>query len=269
MFRHALLTESGAARLISRLVTILVCFSAIAPLRSERYQPRISEQMTGLPRFVVWAWERPEDLRFTNPQTTAVAFLAETIQLHGDTVVARPRKQSLLVPDGAHLVAVVRIEADQNAVLKGDQIEQTATAIAKAALLLRVMAIQVDFDATRSQQNFYRSLLFSVRRRLGPVTPISITALASWCIGDDWISSLPINEAVPMLFRMGADTSDVVGRLSSGRDFRATICQGSLGVSTDEPWVSLPSGRRIYVFNNHAWTEGSELAFLQEVRQWR
>ncbi len=269
MFRRGLMTESTAARLMARTISILVCLLMVVPIRSEQSQPGHNEQVRGLPRLVLWAWERPEDLQFINPQTTAVAFLADTIQLRGDAVVARPRLQSLRVPDRAHLVAVVRIEAEQNAALNRRQIEQTATAIAKAASLPRVMAIQVDFDATRTQRDFYRSLLVDLRRRLGSAVPISITALASWCLGDDWISSLPINEAVPMLFRMGAGTNEVVGQLSSGRDFRASICRGSLGVSTDERWASLPSGRRLYVFNEQSWTQWTELAFLREVQQWR
>jgi hypothetical protein len=85
------------------------------PIRSERYQPRRSEQISSLPEFVLWAWERPEDLRFINPENTSVAFLAGTVQLRGDTVVVRPRLLSLLVPDHAQLVAVVRIEANQDA----------------------------------------------------------------------------------------------------------------------------------------------------------
>jgi hypothetical protein len=177
--------------------------------------------------------------------------------------------QSLLVPGRADLVAVVRIEADRDAALSRSQIEQAAAVIAQAASLPRVMAVQVDFDATRTQREFYRGLLLDLRRRLGTAEPISITALASWCLGDDWISSLPINEAVPTLFRMGAGTNEVVGLLSSGRDFRASICQGSLGVSTDERWESLPSGRRVYVFYDRPWTEQNELAFLREVQQWR
>lgn len=72
-----------------------------------------------------------------------------------------------------------------------------------------------------------------------------------------------------MLFRMGAGTTDVVGRLTSGRDFHAPVCQGSLGISTDERWGSLPSGRRLYVFPSHRWTTQAELAFLAEVHPWR
>jgi hypothetical protein len=85
--------------------------------------------------------------------------------------MARPRLQSLRVPDRANLVAVVRVEADQDAALNRSQIEQTATTIAKAASLPRVMAVQVDFDATRTQRDFYRSLLLDLRQRLGPAAP--------------------------------------------------------------------------------------------------
>ena len=222
-----------------------------------------------LPRYVLWAWERPEDLRFINPRDTAVAFLADTIRIQGDALVVRPRFQSLLVPTTAKLIAVARIEPDRKATLGRRQIEQSAAAIARAALLPRVVAVQVDFDATRSQRDFYRALLIDLRQRLGPAVPISITALASWCFDDDWISTLPIDETVPMLFRMGAGTNDVVARLSSGRDFHSKLCQGSLGVSTDERWAHLASGRRLYVFHPGPWTEQTELAFREEVRQWR
>ena len=72
-----------------------------------------------------------------------------------------------------------------------------------------------------------------------------------------------------MLFRMGSGTDEVVGQLTSDRDFRPVICRGSLGVSTDERWMSLPAGRRLYVFQARPWTEQAELAFLWEVREWR
>jgi hypothetical protein len=52
-----------------------------------------SNQVSKLPQYALWAWERPEDLRFINPQNTAVAFLSNTIHLHSDAVVVRPRLQ--------------------------------------------------------------------------------------------------------------------------------------------------------------------------------
>ncbi len=266
---HYVITKNAMAHPKLRITSILACLLMVLPVRSGQFPRTNTERMRVLPPLVLWAWERPEDLRFINPQHTAVAFLAGTIHIHGDEVAIRPRFQSLLVPDRAKLVAVIRIEADRDAAFDRSQIEQTATAIAQQVLLPRVVAVQIDFDATRSEREFYRGLLLELRQRLGPSVPISITALASWCLDDDWISSLPIDEAVPMLFRMGAGTNEVVGQLTSGRDFRPVICRGSLGVSTDERWMSLPAGRRLYVFHPRPWTKQTELAFLWEVRQWR
>lgn len=250
-----------------RIATIFACCIVILPLRSLPRRSRI--QVSKLPQYVLWAWERPEDLRFINPRVTAVAFLSNTIHLHDDGLVVRPRFQPLLVPKAAELIAVTRIEAEPHAALSRRQIEQSAAAVARNASLPRVIAVQVDFDATRSQRDFYRALLVDVRERLGPEMPISVTALASWCFDDDWIADLPIDEAVPMLFRMGADTGGIVAQLNSGHDFRSAVCRGSLGVSSDEPWTSLPPGRRLYVFQVGPWTAQAEAAFLWRASTWR
>jgi hypothetical protein len=92
---------------------------------------------------------------------------------------------------------------------------------------------------------------------------LSITALASWCAGDDWISDLPIDEAVPMLFRMGPDRQVMKNRLSAQEEFSAKPCRSSYGVSTDEPLDGLRPEKRIYVFNPQAWTEQSVRAILE------
>ena len=67
-----------------------------------------------IPNIVLWAWERPENLNFIDPDKIGVAFLARTIYLRGDRVVVRPRLQPLTVPDGTKLVAVTRIESDRS-----------------------------------------------------------------------------------------------------------------------------------------------------------
>lgn len=53
-------------------------------------------QLASIPQSVLWAWERPEDLRAIG-RDTAIAFLAQTITI-GDrppTVVARTRSARL------------------------------------------------------------------------------------------------------------------------------------------------------------------------------
>src|SRR6185503_13236026 len=94
-------------------------------------------------------------------------------------------------------------------------------------------------------------LLHAVRRELPPATPLSITALASWCMQDDWLGDLPIDEAVPMLFRMGRSEparDGVIDRL------RAPACRGAIGTSLDEPLTMSRGRKRLYVFNPRQWT---------------
>jgi len=207
------------------------------------------------PRVFLWAWERPEDLSFINPQTTGVAFLAKTLYLRGDSVVVRPRLQPLQLAPGTKLVAVVRIESDRQDPprLSDPQLQQTAKEILNGSAQ---SLIQIDFDAVVSERTFYRNLLQKLRHDLPPATALSITALASWCAGDDWLSDLPIDEAVPLLFRMGVERRQFQRRLESGEPFESARCQSAAGVSTDEP-VNAPAVNRLYIFNPQPWTKDS------------
>src|SRR5690349_7472479 len=128
-----------------------------------------SDRMEGLPRLILWAWERPENLLFLNPKQTGVAFLAQTLYLRDGTVAVRPRLQPLRVPPGTRLIAVVHIESDwPRSALTVKQMEQAATAVIELGRLPGVGAIQMHFDARQSERDFYRDLLHDVRDRLAP-----------------------------------------------------------------------------------------------------
>jgi Protein of unknown function (DUF3142) len=142
-----------------------------------------------------------------------------------------------------------------------------AAAIAEVGAISGIQALQVDFDATVSQRIFYREVLHQLRRQLPASTPLSITALASWCIFDDWLAGLPVDEVVPMVFRMGADQHRV-RRYLAEEDFRAAACRHSMGISTDEPLPPLRPGRRLYVFHPHAWRLEAMTGILEEVGRW-
>jgi hypothetical protein len=220
------------------------------------YAYRPAHRLQGA-RLVYWAWERPEDLRMLNPKTEAVAFLASSVELLPDSVRIQPRMQPLYWPPGIQLVAVVRIysHADKPAVLNAEQFTETINALLAATREPAVSALQVDFDARVSERAFYSRLLTELRRQLGLAYPISMTALASWCIGDRWIHDLPVNEAVPMLFSMGPDEALIRHYLSSTDTFSETLCRGSLGISTGEWWPNpIHSRTRVYVFNQAPWT---------------
>jgi hypothetical protein len=155
-------------------------------------------------------------------------------------------------------MAVVRVEpSDSNF----PPVDAASAAIAEAAAIPHVRALQVDFDATLSQRAYYRELLANLRRRVQPSMPISMTALTSWCESDGWIAGLPVVEAVPMLFRMGPGERPA-------RTFHPALCQSSAGVSVDESLREPPSAARLYIFNPRPWTEATYRAALREVRKW-
>jgi hypothetical protein len=217
------------------------------------------------PSLILWAWERPTDLSFIDPSQTAVAFLARTIHLRGDEVVTRPRLQPLKLPEGVTVIAVARVELDgaNKPGLSHEQGSKLVAAITEMALLPNVSSIQIDFDATKSERGFYREVIIEVRRQLPERLGLSITALASWCMDDEWLSDLPVDEAVPMLFRMAADGKQIAKRLDDGEDFTSPSCRQSYGVSTDEPRPGLSSLRRLYVFSPDAWTRSSVRAIME------
>jgi hypothetical protein len=253
-----------------------------------------NDRLNLLPLIIFWAWERPEDLRFLNPRQSGVAFLAKTIYLQPTSgaaknlasgVVVRPRLQPLRIAPKTVLIAVVRIETPKNgsrsimAAITPDQRVAVAAEIAASQSIPGVLAVQIDFDATLHERSFYSALLQDVRRRLPSSIPLTVTALASWCMGDPWLTQLPpgtIDEAVPMLFRMGVDAANVAGFLHSSGEFPVPACQGSLGLSTDEPvshelltnhLAGTPSGwhaKRIYLFAPRAWTPSGVDSVLQE-----
>jgi len=241
-----------------RIATIII----LLPLLLATFSAPKSTTVESLPPVILWAWERPENLTFLDPQKTGVAFLAKTITLRDSKTVVKPRLQPLQLARDTKLIAVVRIETDR-ASLSSAQLEQTAHEI---SLLSGVSVVQIDFDATASERDFYRKLLQRVRDELSPSVGLSITALASWCAGDNWIADLPVDEAVPMLFRMGVERRQFQRRLESGQSFEASICRNSAGVSTDEP-LRVPAVNRLYLFNPQPWTSDSFARSMEAFRR--
>ena len=224
-------------------------------------------RMDRLPHVMLWAWERREDLSFIDPGKQGVAVLAGTVFLSGDEVAARPRFQPLRTPPGTVLIEVVRVQVDhaRPISLSAGQRVRAAQAIEH---LVRggIAALQIDFDAARSQRRFYRELLFDLRQHLPATLPLSITAIASWCIHDDWLATLPIDEAVPMLFRMGPDAGRVRDYLARGGDFPLAVARGSRGVASDETLPHLPRGRRVYIFSPHQWSRQQAARMIAELK---
>ncbi|HSF16508.1 MAG TPA: hypothetical protein VLK65_13250 [Vicinamibacteria bacterium] len=226
-----------------------------------------------LPATVLWAWERPEDLSFVDPTHMGVAYLAATVRLgDGEDVDSVPRLQPLVVPRAASVIPVIRVESprDRRPSLSEKQGLALVRAIDAVIPLREARALQIDFDARLSERTFFRSFLEMLRSELPEDSFLSITALTSWCLDDPWLDGLPVDEAVPMLFRMGDHADTIRARLDSGVDFGPTLCRASAGISTDEPIPSLPAGRRYYVFHPGIWSADvaeRALTIVQESRR--
>jgi Protein of unknown function (DUF3142) len=255
-----------------------------------------------LPGVMLWAWERPDDLRAVAPANAGVAYLAGTIFIREEadeetttstavSVAYRPRLQTLQTAQSAALLPVIRIETvqafggDKGRALASDQVQRAVEILARSASANTSAppSIQIDFDATESERDSYVALLVALRKRLGPDAHISITALASWCSGDAWLEDLPagtIDEAVPMLFRMGPDTPHIGDSLAAGDEFAVPACRTSLGISDDELLSrsilagSLTSAqsawarKRIYIFHHGTWNAAAATADLGELEKW-
>lgn len=211
----------------------------------------------------LWAWERPEDLRFLGGRpNVGVAFLGETLTLDGDELHVSPRRQPLLVAETTPLEAVVRIEW-----VRGRAIEDTPALRARivdqllaSAKLPRVRGVQVDFDAPASVRTMYRQILEEARAALPTTTRLSMTAIASWCTSDGaWLESVAplVDEVVPMVFSMGRETSAVWTTLDFLGGFALPVCSTSVGVAVGERTPRFAETRRAYVFDRHAWTARS------------
>lgn len=231
---------------VTAVCLTLLALAAVHPARSIS-----ARTIDTLPRTMLWAWERPSDLRDA-PQDFGIAFLAQTISIDAERVTVVSRRWPLQVARRAKLSAVTRIEMPVTRTLSDGEYERIAKAIAVTSTYPQVVAAQIDFDATASQRALYRRLIASVRARLEADVPLSITALASWCAGDRWLDGLPIDEAVPMLFDMGPLDGPFT---SIARDASTAFpqCRSSLGVSLGEPLMMRVKSRRVYLFNPGAW----------------
>ena len=153
---HNLLSKANlysTAKIAIMLAALIAGASyTLAARRSAR-----ADRMSRVPRVILWAWERLENLGFIDPDKTAIAYLARTLNLLGDSVQVRPRFQPLIVPPRTVLIAVVRIENDRRLAptLSASQRGEAARIIAGLASASPA-AIQIDFDATRSERAFYR-----------------------------------------------------------------------------------------------------------------
>jgi hypothetical protein len=208
-------------------------------------------------RLWLWAWERPEDLRFLGDRRdVGVAYLARTILVADRAVTVRPRRQPLRASVSTPLTAVVRIEVPRGVPPSHDTLDELVLVSKEAIDGTRVTRLQVDYDARASEIPYYRAFLSKLRAALPPGTWLGITAIAAWCGGEhSWLANPPsVDAVVPMVFSMGNDAPRVRTWLALRGGFSLDACRGHYGVSTAEPY-SIPDGTRVvYAFSPTAFT---------------
>jgi hypothetical protein len=246
-----------------KFVSLFVCLvwlgASLAGCRPGVSRTVDEARLAQSPRRILWAWERPEDLRFLDSKVFGVAYLAQTLVLTGDEVVFKPRRQPLELPEGVFLIAVTRIETlketAKRPALSDAQRGEIVRLVVKSAAATGVRAVQTDFDVVVSERPFYQALAADIRREIPAQTGFSMTALASWCVGDRWLGSMPVDEAVPMAFEMGADADRIRDFLANGNDWTEPLCRGSYGVSVDDPLRTpkFQPNRHFWYFKSSAW----------------
>ncbi len=216
---------------------------------------------------VLWAWERPEDLRFA-PRGAEVAALSGFIELSGEQMVARGRRFPLRATPGGVTTSVVHVQIDPRTPVAWTPRQRAATAAAILGLAGEATSVQVDFEVRRSERQVLLDVLGDVRRGLPAETRLSMTALASWCETERWLDAAPVDEIVPMLFRMGPGGRRIEAKLTAGGDFANPRCRTALAISADTPLAGAPVGRRIYLFSPRSWTADDFRRLERSISQW-
>lgn len=219
-------------------------------------------------------------------ETIGVAMLCGKIHLarRGEDVAKLPKLTVIPRLNGLaigkkYCEGVVRLEIEEaNPTCQPELIEALVQRTLALVLKNRRMdSIQIDFDARTSQRNFYACYLHALKRALPEGMPLSITALASWAMGDNWLAAadLPVDEVVPMFFSMGSGGDAIKKNIAEGRRPQAFKGRHCLGLRYGEMQEMLPlletapnyAVDRVYLFASHGWQVKNAQEALELVEQ--
>jgi hypothetical protein len=264
---------------IAVVLLLAICCIASSSLNKGRSLTGAQvNRLSRLPRTMIWAWERAENLHFINSRTTGVAFLAGVIFVENDVTQVNVRQQPMGFPETTSVVGVVRIESHGRPSLSENQLEKIVQTVSRVVDLYKPAAIQIDFDAKVSERGFYRNLLKRIRNVLPEGTGLSMTALASWCVSDYWLGDLPVDEIVPMYFSMGIDQRRVLSHLRRNRPLASEKCERASGVMVDgivareathnRSLRARLCSSRLYLFSTRPWSERSFKQTINGLTSW-
>ena len=224
--------------------------------------PLAHPALQSMPRQMLWAWERPEDLRWL-PTDVGVAYVASAIKLKADVANRRLRAHPLRVRPDTAIMPIVHVDVSwrEPPILSATQKARIVDEVVRVAQGQSV--VQLDFEVRHSQKAFLQEVVAEIRHRLPAHMALSMTALASWCSGDYWLGQIQADEIVPMVFRMGTDQQNIRSQIRRDEGFPYANCNRAIGFAVDEPMLAARAARRYY-FSAKAWDAAS---FAQAQRE--
>ena len=259
--RPARVARNWRPRLLLYAAALIVLAAAAATIPAAlRNTGSNSAGAAAAPDYYLWAWRRTEDLSFVRSERFKAAIWTGTIFWKKGELRVDRRLNPITYPSGMEVVAVARLEID--GIPDPAATSRIADTLRDMGKPFDPVEYQVDFDARLSQRAFYRRLVDQVRTRIRN-TPLSITALASWCFHDSWIEDLPIDTAVPMIYRMGPEGDYIRKKLKRDKKFPAAICHGNVGYSSDEPLAPVDGLERVFLFHPEPWNEERLTSLLE------
>ena len=239
-----------------RKTKILILTISILLLSGSFFQIIRSQSNTvEKPKVFLWEWQNQNNLDFVDAEKAGVAYLSQTLVVNRQSITLYPRRKRLKVNPATYLVAVTRIESwPRNSGFSSKQISQVARMIARTSRDRDIKGIQIDFDARPSERKFYKAVLTKLRAEIPREMTLSITVPVSACFGDSWIKDLPIDEAVPMSFRVSDDEGKIGARLSRLKSITQPLCKKSIGYSFKGSFkVQFSRDRTNYYFASQPW----------------
>ncbi|MFP3018660.1 MAG: hypothetical protein ACEY3E_07310 [Candidatus Tisiphia sp.] len=215
-----------------------------------------------VPNLTLWSWHRSDDLLFID-NNTAVASLIATIYIDLDKIKIIPRTNTLTTSANSLIIPVFRLEMKAKGKLDAKSLTDLSNIILSASKPGQL--IQLDFDATYNQRKIYSQLIETLVKNN---RKISITALSSWCIFDNWIDKLSIEYAVPMVYQGRKENQDirrVKKFFTDNKNWRSKKCQNYIGLMAGDV-LTVPTSFKVFVFNKDKWNKETYYKIIKNVQ---
>ena len=174
---------------------------------------------------IFWVWHDSDTPALLPGQELAVLqqhFVFDKTGTH-----LRQRMKPLHIRPGTRVTPVVhaQIATADMPQLGQPQAQTLLKAVLQAGQKTRSGWVQFDFEVPRQQRAFYLDLVQQMRAQLPASIKLSVSALASWCFEDEFISQIAADEVVPMLFALGQPASILHSQFLLQEPRLAKACQ--------------------------------------------